>query len=109
MIVILRFNGGKFMLAINGYYDGNGFVTEGNVAVKPNQRVIITLLDDYIPVRHKRSLEEIKSYMKSDSRSVPDGVSTVLVESWKEKVQKMSKKVFDGTIVSLGTDVNYDA
>ncbi len=64
------------MLAINGYYDGNGFVTEGNVAVKPNQRVIITLLDDYIPVRHKRSLEEIKSYMKSDSRSVPDGVST---------------------------------
>ena len=102
MIVILRFNGGKFMLAINGYYDGN-------VAVKPNQRVIITLLNDYIPVRHKRSLEEIKSYMKSDSRSVPDGVSTVLVESWKEKVQKMSKKVFDGTIVSLGTDVNYDA
>lgn len=109
MIVILRFNGGKFMLAINGYYDGNGYVTEGNVVVKPNQRVIITLLDDYIPVRHKRSLKEIKSYMKSDSRSVPDGVSTVLVESWKEKVQKMSKKVFDGTIVSLGTDVNYDA
>ena len=65
------------MIAINGYYDGNSYVTEGNVAVKPNQRVIITLLDDYIPVRNKRTLEEIKSYMKTGSRSVPDGLSTV--------------------------------
>ena len=35
------------MLAVNGYYDGNGYVTEGNIAAKPNQRVIITFLDEF--------------------------------------------------------------
>lgn len=65
------------MIAINGYYDGSSYVTEGNIAVKPNQRVIITLLDEFIPVRNKRSLEEIKTYMKKGSRSIPDGISAV--------------------------------
>ena len=27
------------MLSVNGYYDGNGYVTEGNIAVKTNQKV----------------------------------------------------------------------
>ncbi|MBO7478000.1 MAG: hypothetical protein J6U04_08725 [Salinivirgaceae bacterium] len=35
------------MTSVCGYYDGTGYVTEGNVAVKPNQRVIITILDDF--------------------------------------------------------------
>lgn len=65
------------MIAINGYYNGSSYVTEGNIAVKPNQRVIITLLDEFIPVRNKRSLKEIKSYMKKGSRSIPDGISAV--------------------------------
>ena len=65
------------MIALNGYYDGNGYVTEGNVAVKTNQKVIITILDDYMPVRHHRSLSEIKSYMNGSCKSVPDGISTV--------------------------------
>lgn len=34
------------MLSVNGYYDGHNYITEGNVAVKPNQKVIITFLDD---------------------------------------------------------------
>ncbi len=34
------------MLAVNGYFDGQKYVTEHNVAVKPNQRVSITLLDE---------------------------------------------------------------
>ena len=65
------------MLAINGYYDGNNYVTQGNVAVRPNQKVIITFLDDFLPVRRRRSLVEIKSYMKGSSKSVPDGASTL--------------------------------
>ena len=65
------------MIAINGYYDGNGYVTEGNVAVKTNQKVIITILDDYIPVRPHRSLSEIKVYMDGTRKSVPEGISTV--------------------------------
>ena len=65
------------MLSVNGYYDGNGYVTEGNVAVKTNQKVIITLLDDYVPVRPHRSISEIKAYKKKKKKSVPDGISTV--------------------------------
>ena len=65
------------MTSIHGYYDGQGYVTQGAVAIKPNQRVIITLLDDYVPTRNKRSLSEIKSYMKGGSRSVPAGMSTI--------------------------------
>lgn len=65
------------MLAVNGYYDGNGYVTEGNVAIKTNQKVIITILDDYVPARPHRSLLEIKSYMDSSSKSIPEGISTV--------------------------------
>ena len=65
------------MLAVNGYYDGTGYVTEGNVAVKTNQKVIITILDDYIPVRPHRSLSEIKAYMDGTRKSVPEGISTV--------------------------------
>ena len=34
------------MLAVNGYFDSQKYVTEHNVAVKPNQRVSITLLDE---------------------------------------------------------------
>ena len=44
------------MLAVNGYYDGTGYVTEGNVAVKPYQRVIITFLDEF--EKPKRNLKK---------------------------------------------------
>lgn len=38
------------MLAINGYYDGTNYVAQENIAIKPNQKVIITVLDDFLPV-----------------------------------------------------------
>ena len=44
------------MTAVKGYFDGYNYVTEGNVAVKPNQCVIITLLDEFIP--QKRNLKK---------------------------------------------------
>ena len=65
------------MTSVFAYYDGQKYVTQGNVAVKENQRVIITLLDDFVPKRNQRSLSEIKAYMNNSTRSVPDGVSTV--------------------------------
>jgi hypothetical protein len=65
------------MTSIHAYYDGQGYVTQDAVAIKPNQRVIITFLDDYVPTRNKRSLSEIKTYMKGGSRSVSAGMSTV--------------------------------
>ena len=39
------------LTAITGYYDGNYIVTDGNVALKKGQRVIITLdiPDDAVP------------------------------------------------------------
>ena len=54
------------MLAVNGYYDGNGYVTEGNVAVKPNQKVIITYLDEF--EKPKRNLKKyVGKISKEDS------------------------------------------
>lgn len=34
------------MQAVNGYYDGQNYIVDENVMVKPNQKVIITLLDE---------------------------------------------------------------
>ena len=65
------------MTSVHAYYDGHGYVTEDNVAIKPNQRVIITILDDYVPQRNRRTLNEIKSYTDSGSKSIPDGISAV--------------------------------
>jgi len=36
------------MLAIKGYYDGTSFQLLENVQVNKNQKVIITVLDEYI-------------------------------------------------------------
>ena len=65
------------MTSIHAYYDGHNYITQENVAVKENQRVIITLLDDFLPRRNKRSHEEIKGYMKGGKRLIPTGLSTV--------------------------------
>lgn len=65
------------MTSIHAYYDGHNYITQGNVAVKENQRVIITLLDDFLPRRNKRTLEEIKGYMHGGKRLIPDGISTL--------------------------------
>lgn len=64
------------MIAVNAYFDGNKYVLEDNILVKQNQKVIITLLDEFVPKKQKKTLEEIHSYMKG-GKSVPDGISTV--------------------------------
>ncbi|MBQ7613247.1 MAG: hypothetical protein IJU92_09330 [Spirochaetaceae bacterium] len=64
------------MLAVKGYYDGSRYVMEQEVSVKPNQKVIITFLDDFEQESKKKSLSEIRSYMKG-GKSVPESISTV--------------------------------
>lgn len=54
------------MLSVNGYYDGHNYITEGNIAVKPNQRVIITFLDkDFEEEKPKQDAQEKLAKMKS--------------------------------------------
>ena len=36
------------MLAVQGYFDGNTIKTFEKVSAKPNQRVIITFMEDFI-------------------------------------------------------------
>ena len=58
------------MLSVNGYYDGTRYVTEGSVAVRPNQRGIITYLDEF--EKPKRNL---KKYVGKISREDSDLIS----------------------------------
>jgi len=64
------------MISVMAYYDGNKYVMDSQVVVKENQKVIITILDDFIKPKRK-TLEEIKAYMGKGKKSVPDGVSAV--------------------------------
>lgn len=34
--------------SVMAHYDGSNYITDGNLAIKKNQRVIITVLDDFI-------------------------------------------------------------
>lgn len=70
------------MLSVNGYYDGHNYITEGNVAVKPNQKVIITFLDDDFGKENdddkmqnaKKKLEEMKSFFGSLSHEEAEDI-----------------------------------
>lgn len=88
------------MLSVNAHYDGHNYITEQSVQVKPNQKVIITYLDDVVSAKKKRSLAEIKSYMNALSKSVPNGISTV------EYVRKL-RRDDDFYITSTITNTEY--
>lgn len=71
------------MLAVNGYYDGTRYVTESNVAVKPNQRVIITYLDEF--EKPKRNL---KKYIGKVSKEDSDLISQTVESSRKVDINE---------------------
>lgn len=51
------------MLAINGYFDGESFQPLEKISAKPNQRVIITIMDEFInpdEISNQDSLEALK-------------------------------------------------
>jgi len=64
------------MTSVSAYYDGSTYVMTDDVPIRQNQKVIITLLDEFVAPKNKKSLSQIRSYMKG-GRSVPDGISTV--------------------------------
>lgn len=52
------------MLAIQGYYDGTAIQALEKIDAKPNQRVIITVMDEFVeprPVSRKGSIRGILS------------------------------------------------
>jgi len=62
------------MFAEKGYFDGQNYVTEGNVAVKTNQKVIITFLDEF--ETPKRNLKRfVGKISKADSDLIEKAVS----------------------------------
>ena len=67
---------GNSMISFSAYYNGNSYITEEKIDIPKNQKVIITLLDESIPLRSKKSMAEIKSYMIG-GKSIPNGISTV--------------------------------
>ena len=52
--------GGAKVISVNGYYDGHNYIIEGNVAVRPNQRVIITFLDEDFDASSQQNAAEQK-------------------------------------------------
>lgn len=48
------------MLAVHGYYDGASFQALEEVMPKKNQRVIITIMDDFVDTSHNTDNERIK-------------------------------------------------
>lgn len=46
------------MTTVQGYYDGSHYVTLEKVDVKPNQKVRITILDDFINLEDRKKKTE---------------------------------------------------
>ncbi len=47
------------MQAIRGYYDGVNIKPLERISAKPNQRVIITVMDDFIEPHESTAIEEV--------------------------------------------------
>ena len=60
------------MLAVQGYYDGVTIKPLEKITAKPNQRVIITIMDEFVepvaPVRKKRMRGILAQYAKPELR-----------------------------------------
>ena len=66
------------MLSVKGYFDGENYVTEGNVAVKTNQRVIITFLDEFV---HPK--QDLKKFVGKISESDSDLIEKAVTDGRK--------------------------
>lgn len=71
------------MTAIKAYYDGKKYITEGNVVVKPNQRVIITILDEFEPIKR-----DLKKYVGAVSKEDSDLITKVVEEGRKVDINE---------------------
>ena len=71
------------MTSIYAYYNGHNYITEGSLAIKPNQKVIITILDDF--VKPKRNL---KKYIGAVNKEDSDIISKVVEEGRKVDINE---------------------
>jgi hypothetical protein len=74
------------MLALNGYFNGKEFVPLDKVDVKPNQRVIITVLDEYIEERKPE--KSYKKYVGKLSTESLNEINEALKETEKVDVNE---------------------
>lgn len=75
------------MLAVKGYFNGKEFVPIGKVDIKPNQRVIITVLDEYFTAEEKPE-KAYKKYVGKLSSDSFEEVSEALKETEKVDVNE---------------------
>ena len=73
------------MLALKGYFNGNEFVTFEKVDIKKNQKVIITVLDEYIETKNNKDKPYMKYVGVLDTESVKE-IQEALEDT--EKVDK---------------------
>ena len=83
------------MLAVQGYYDGATFQPLEKTKVLPNQKVIITIMDEFVP-KPKTSEEDrlklveelsgsLAAYAIKDGRSI-DEIMDLESGAWKQAV-----------------------
>ncbi len=53
------------MLAVHGYYDGNTIKTFEKVSAKPNQRVIITFMEEFVEPTHENAPKSVRGILSS--------------------------------------------
>ena len=53
------------MLALKGYFNGKEFIPLDKVEARPNQKVIITILDEYISTDNEIVSEETKNKLNA--------------------------------------------
>lgn len=53
------------MTTVNGYYDGTAIQALEKIVAKPNQRVIITILDDYIEENKTKPHDGMRGILSS--------------------------------------------
>lgn len=82
------------MLAVHGYYDGVAFRPLEKTTAKPNQRVIITIMDDFVEAPEstkKERLEEIERL----GGSLAEYANPALAQREKEAWAQMAVKKHD--------------
>ncbi|NSW90956.1 MAG: DUF104 domain-containing protein [Firmicutes bacterium] len=57
------------MLALKGYFNGKEFIPLEKVDIRPNQKVIITVLDEYVDAKTVSGKSFLKYFGKLDNES----------------------------------------
>ena len=55
------------MLSVNGYYDGQKFIPLDTIKPNKNQKVIITLLDDFVEIKKNQHFRKFVGKLDDES------------------------------------------